>query len=99
MFRYILERLIIMIPTIFVLSIILFVLMRLTPGSPMQPIAANANPLSPEAQKNLAIAWGLDKPVPEQYLIYVGKAAHFDFGTSYVYKTRAVTDILAPTFL
>jgi ABC-type dipeptide/oligopeptide/nickel transport system permease component len=99
MFRYIIERLIIMIPTIIVLSIVLFVLMRLTPGSPLQPIAPNANPLSPEQQANLARAWGLDKPIPEQYLTYVGKALHLDFGTSYVYKSRTVVDILAPTFL
>jgi peptide/nickel transport system permease protein len=99
MARYILERLIIMIPTIIVLSMILFVLMRLTPGSPLQPLAANANPLNPEEQKNLAHEWGLDKPIPEQYLTYVEKAVHLDFGTSYVYKSRTVVEILKPTFL
>lgn len=99
MARYVFERLIVMIPTIIVLSLILFVLMRLTPGSPLQPIAANANPLPPEAQKNLAKEWGLDKPIYEQYLTYVSKALHLDFGSSYVYRSRAVTDILGPTFL
>jgi ABC-type dipeptide/oligopeptide/nickel transport system permease component len=99
MLRYIAERLIIMIPTVFVLSVILFVVMRLTPGSPMQPMAANANPLSPEQQANLAKAWGLDKPIPQQYLTYLGNAAHLDFGLSYVYRTRTVTEILGPTFI
>jgi ABC-type dipeptide/oligopeptide/nickel transport system permease component len=97
--RYIAERLIIMIPTVIVLSIILFVVMRLTPGSPLQPIAANANPLPPEAQKNLAIEWGLDKSIPEQYITYVSKASHFDFGNSFVYRSRSVTEILGPTFI
>jgi ABC-type dipeptide/oligopeptide/nickel transport system permease component len=98
MLRYAASRLVIMVPTVVVLSLVLFILMRLTPGSPLQPIAPNANPLSPEAQANLARAWGLDKPILEQYVIYVGRAVQLDFGTSYLYKTRAVWDILAPLF-
>jgi ABC-type dipeptide/oligopeptide/nickel transport system permease component len=95
--RYLAGRLVVMIPTIVVLSLALFVLMRLTPGSPLQPIAPNANPLSPEAQEALAKEWGLDKPILEQYAIYVWKAIQLDFGTSYTYKTRTVTEILGPT--
>jgi ABC-type dipeptide/oligopeptide/nickel transport system permease component len=98
MLRYAAGRLAIMVPTVVVLSLVLFVLMRLTPGSPLQPIAPNANPLSPEAQANLAREWGLDKPILEQYVIYVSRAVQLDFGTSYLYKTRAVWDILAPLF-
>jgi peptide/nickel transport system permease protein len=97
MARYLIGRLIIMIPTIFVLSLALFVLMRLTPGSPLQPNAANANPLSPEQQEALAKEWGLDKPILEQYVIYLWRAAHLDFGLSYAFKTRTVTEILGPT--
>jgi ABC-type dipeptide/oligopeptide/nickel transport system permease component len=98
MLRYAMRRLVIMVPTVVVLSLVLFILMRLTPGSPLQPIAPNANPLSPEAQANLAREWGLDKPILEQYAIYVGRALQLDFGTSYLYKTRSVLDILAPLF-
>src|ERR1700687_802788 len=98
MVRYAVGRLLSMVPTVVVLSLVLFILMRLTPGSPLQPIAPNANPLSPEAQANLARAWGLDKPILEQCAIYVGRAVQLDFGTSYLYKTRAVWDILAPLF-
>src|SRR4051812_34860391 len=97
MTRYLAGRLVVMIPTIIVLSLALFVLMRLTPGSPLQPIAPNANPLSPEAQEALAKEWGLDKPILEQYAIYVWKALHLDFGTSYLFKNRTVTEILGPT--
>jgi ABC-type dipeptide/oligopeptide/nickel transport system permease component len=98
-FRYILERLIIMVPTIIVLSIVLFVMMRLTPGSPLQPLAPGANALDPELQKNLAKEWGLDKSIPEQYLTYVGKAVHLDFGDSYVWRGRTVVEMLSPTFI
>jgi oligopeptide transport system permease protein len=97
--RYLAGRLVVMIPTIVVLSLALFVLMRLTPGSPLQPIAPNANPLSPEAQEALAKEWGLDKPIMEQYAIYIWKAVQLDFGMSYLYKTRTVTEILGPTIL
>jgi peptide/nickel transport system permease protein len=96
MLRYVIGRLIIMVPTVLVLSLVLFVLMRLTPGSPLQPVAPNANPLSPEAQANLAREWGLDKPILEQYVVYLGRAIHLDFGVSYLYKTRSVVDILGP---
>lgn len=98
MARYLVGRLIIMIPTIIVLSLALFVLMRLTPGSPLQPIAPNANPLSLEQQEALAKAWGLDKPILEQYVIYIGKALQLDFGTSYQFRSRTVIEILGPTF-
>jgi ABC-type dipeptide/oligopeptide/nickel transport system permease component len=97
MSRYLAGRLVVMIPTIFVLSLALFFLMRLTPGSPLQPIAPNANPLSPEAQEALAKEWGLDRPIAEQYAVYIWKAIQLDFGTSYLYKTRTVTEILGPT--
>ena len=98
MARYALERLLVMIPTVLVLSLLLFVLMRLTPGSPLQPNAPNANPLSPEAQANLAKEWGLDKPMLVQYATFVEHATHLDFGMSYYFKTRAVMEILPPLF-
>ena len=97
MSRYLAGRVVVMIPTIIVLSLALFILMRLTPGSPLQPIAPNANPLSPEAQEALAKEWGLDKPILEQYVIYVWKAVQLDFGTSYLFKNRTVVEILGPT--
>lgn len=97
MSRYLINRLMVMIPTVIVLSLALFVLMRLTPGSPLQPIAPNANPLSPEQQEALAKAWGLDKPILEQYVIYIWKAVQLDFGTSYLFKSRTVIEILGPT--
>ncbi|MBX6341203.1 MAG: ABC transporter permease [Thermomicrobiaceae bacterium] len=96
--QYIARRVIWLIPTLLAISLITFALMHATPGSPLQPIAQNANPLSPEAQKNLARKWGLDKPLWQQYATFVWKGLHLDFGNSYVYKTRPITDILRRTF-
>lgn len=95
--QFIARRLIWLIPTILVMSLITFIMMHATPGSPLQPTAAQANPLPPAAQENLKHSYGLDKPLWQQYVIFVWKGLHLDFGKSYVYKTREVTDILKGT--
>ena len=72
------------------MALVTFLVMHATPGSPLDPVAEGANPLSPEAQKNLAEAYGLDKPLYEQFWIFLSKAVRGDFGQSFVYKTRTV---------
>jgi ABC-type dipeptide/oligopeptide/nickel transport system permease component len=98
LFQYIVKRILWLVPTIGAMALVTFLVMHATPGSPLDPVAEGANPLSPEAQKNLAAAYGLDKPLPEQFLIFLGKAVRGDFGTSFVYKTRTVLEILRETF-
>src|SRR6058998_3418892 len=80
------------------MALVTFLVMHATPGSPLDPVAEGANPLSPDAQKNLAQAYGLDKPLYEQFGVFVGKAMRGDFGQSFVYKTRTVSEILVETF-
>lgn len=80
------------------MALVTFLVMHATPGSPLDPVAEGANPLSPEAQKNLAAVYGLDKPLYAQFGIFILKALHGDFGTSFVYKTRTVTEIMVETF-
>jgi ABC-type dipeptide/oligopeptide/nickel transport system permease component len=96
--QYALHRLLWLIPTLLAMALITFLVMHATPGSPLDPVAEGANPLSPEAQKNLAEAYGLDKPLHQQFLIFVTKALQGDFGQSFVYKTRTVSEILVETF-
>ena len=98
MTRYVLYRLLWLIPTLLAMAVVTFLVMHATPGSPLDPVAEGANPLSPEAQKNLAAAYGLDKPLWQQFLIFLGKAVQGDFGQSFVYKTRTVTEIMRETF-
>lgn len=98
MARYILYRLLWLIPTLLAMAVVTFLVMHATPGSPLDPVAEGANPLSPEAQKNLAAAYGLDKPLWQQFGIFLGKALQGDFGQSFVYKTRTVTEIMRETF-
>jgi ABC-type dipeptide/oligopeptide/nickel transport system permease component len=80
------------------MALVTFLVMHATPGSPLDPVAEGANPLSPEAQKNLAASYGLDKPLHEQFWIFLRKAVQGDFGNSFVYKTRSVREILAEAF-
>jgi len=96
--QYTLQRLLWLIPTLLAMALVTFLVMHATPGSPLDPVAEGANPLSPEAQKNLAEAYGLDKPLWEQFGIFVGKALRGDFGQSFVYKTRTVGEILIDAF-
>ena len=98
MTRYVLYRLLWLIPTLLAMAVVTFLVMHATPGSPLDPVAEGANPLSPEAQKNLAAAYGLDKPLWQQFGIFLGKAVQGDFGQSFVYRTRTVTEIMRETF-
>jgi len=95
---YTLQRLLWLIPTLLAMALVTFLVMHATPGSPLDPVAEGANPLSPEGQKNLAEAYGLDKPLWEQFGIFVGKALRGDFGQSFIYKTRTVSEILVEAF-
>jgi ABC-type dipeptide/oligopeptide/nickel transport system permease component len=96
--RYILYRLLWLIPTLLAMAVVTFLVMHATPGSPLDPVAEGANPLSPEAQKNLAEAYGLDRPLYAQFGIFLAKAVQGDFGQSFIYKTRTVAEIMVETF-
>jgi peptide/nickel transport system permease protein len=97
MSQYIARRLLMVIPTLIAISLITFIIMHATPGSPMQPRAPQANPLPPAAQEALAKKYGLDKPLWQQYLHYLRNIFTLDFGFSYQYQTREVRDIMATT--
>lgn len=98
MLRYAIERLIWLVPTLLAMALVTFLVMHATPGSPLDPQAPNANPLPPELQKNLAEKYGLDKPLPVQFATFVLNAVRLDFGFSYQYKSRTVTEIIGNTF-
>jgi ABC-type dipeptide/oligopeptide/nickel transport system permease component len=95
---YAIRRVFWLVPTLMAMALVTFLVMHATPGSPLDPVAAGANPLSPEAQRNLAVHYGLDKPLWQQFAIFLGRAVRGDFGPSYVYKTRTVREIIAETF-
>ena len=98
MVQYTLNRLFWLIPTILAMSLIVFVVAHNTPGSPLDPAAEGRNSLSDEQMANLRAKYGLDKPLWVQYKNFVLNALRGDFGTSFIYKTRSVSDIIRETF-
>ncbi len=98
MVQYTLNRLFWLIPTILAMSIIVFVVAHNKPGSPLDPSAQGRNSLSDEQMANLRAKYGLDKPLWVQYKNFVLNALRGDFGTSFIYKTRSVRDIIGETF-
>ena len=98
MLQYALRRVAWLIPTLLAMALMTFIIMHATPGSPLDPQAPNANPLSPELQRNLAEKYGLDKPLYMQFLTFLKNVVRLDFGFSYIFKTRTVSEILAGTF-
>jgi oligopeptide transport system permease protein len=97
-FQFAISRVLWLIPTLLAMALVTFLVMHATPGSPLDPVSEGANPLSPEAQQNLAAHYGLDRPLHEQFLIFIGNALRGDFGNSFVYRTRTVREILVDTF-
>src|SRR5919205_692178 len=98
MLRYVVNRVLWMIPTLLTISIITFVLMHLAPGGPFDK-DPNSRPISAQAEKNLERKFALDQPWYVQYTNYMWNALHGDLGPSLQYKgTRNVSDIIADGF-
>jgi oligopeptide transport system permease protein len=90
MLNYTLRRLGIAIPTLFVIVTAAFFLMRAAPGGPFD---ADAD-LEPEVLENIRAAYDLDKPLLEQYRLFLVRAFRGDFGPSLVYKDFTVTELI-----
>jgi peptide/nickel transport system permease protein len=78
---YILRRLAISIPTLFGVSIAVFMLVHLLPGDPVE-IMLHGTAATAEQRASLKHQLGLDKPLPEQYVTFVSHAVRGDFGRS-----------------
>ncbi len=94
MLRYIVRRLLISIPALFVLISISFFMIRAAPGGPFD---ANRK-ATPEVIANLNRAYHLDEPLYAQYVRYVWGVLHFDFGPSFKYRDYTVTDLISRGF-
>jgi peptide/nickel transport system permease protein len=86
--------------TFFLAISINFFLPRLVPGNPLQLIAGNAAAgLGKERVDELRARYGLDKPLTEQYVIYLKQLARGDLGMSYRYSGgRTVVEVLSENF-
>lgn len=77
--KYVAKRLAIAVVTLFVILLVLFLMLKLMPGSPFN----NTEKLSPEQLAQMYAHYGLDKPVMEQFFTYVAGMLHGDLGISY----------------
>ncbi|MGE0279932.1 MAG: ABC transporter permease [Rhizobiaceae bacterium] len=93
MLRFILWRLLLLIPVIVGLTIIMFAIARILPGDPVS-LAAGPNATKAEVAA-LATEYGLDKPIWEQYAIYVSGLVHGNLGTSLLTRRPVAADIAA----
>ena len=91
MFKYIVKRLLLGIFTLFILATIVFFGMKAMPGSPF----SRDNKAIPAAtMEALNKKYVLDKPVSEQYVVYMKNVIHGDFGVSISKKGQSVTEII-----
>ncbi len=81
MLAYILRRLWQMVPTLLGVMLLVFIVFNWVGGDPSYILAGKR--LSPETLANIRIHLGLDKSLPEQFLLFVQQVLHFDFGPSW----------------
>jgi ABC-type dipeptide/oligopeptide/nickel transport system permease component len=91
---YIVKRLIQGVITIWFIATATFIAMHVVPGDPL----AGERLANEQIRANLEARYGLDRPVFEQYLIYIGSMARGDFGISYTQQNRRVNDIIREHF-
>src|SRR3989337_2689080 len=82
MLRFVVRRLLLLVPILIGLSILVFLWIRALPGSPAQALLGERS--TPAAEAAIRKQYGLDDPIHEQYFAYVGKVVRFDFGDSIV---------------
>lgn len=87
---YFLKRLGVMLTTLFIIATVTFFLMKLLPGTPY----SNLDKLSEQQLASLNQKYGLDQPLPVQYARYLGNLVQGDWGVSFQFKGRLVTDII-----
>src|SRR5262249_42067458 len=92
---YVIRRVLMVIPTLLLVYTLTFFLMHSTPGGPWD---TSEKPIPASVQEKLKAAYGLDKPVWQQYVDFLGRALHGDLGPSYAQRSRTVSDIIGETF-
>jgi len=80
--KYVLRRLLLLIPTLIGMSLLIFVMLRLLPGDVVDLMTGGDIAASAEAKQALRQAFGLDKPLPVQYIEWVAGLARGDLGLS-----------------
>ena len=91
---YLLRRLLLMAVTLFGISIIIFVLLRLVPGDIVDVLFDAAGMVDPAEKLKIAKELGVHRPIPKQYVAWIGGLLRGDLGYSYVSEKPALEEIL-----
>lgn len=89
MLKYILKRILQLIPVLLVASILIFSVVRISPTDPIASITKGKQ-VSESTIQQLRTEYNLDKSYPEQYLIWIGGMLHGDFGVSFQHRESVV---------
>ena len=92
MLSYALRRLLLLVPVFFAVSAVVFLIIHLVPGDPIDSLTRIGS--TPEQREIIAARYGLDRPLLEQYFIWLGKLVQGDLGTAIVLR-RPVADLIA----
>src|SRR5689334_19478780 len=95
MVAYLIRRIIGLVIVFLIVSVLAFLLMHSVPGGPFDE---EKSPLPPAGKANILHKYGLDRPLYEQYLRYMGSALHGDFGISYQSPTETVIQLIGRTW-
>ncbi len=95
MIKYLIKRILILIPLLFGITLITFAVIHLAPGEPVEMQTAMNPKISAETRQRMREFYGLDKPLYVQYGTWLGKLAHLDFGRSFAPDNRPVIDKVA----
>jgi oligopeptide transport system permease protein len=91
MVRFAIRRIATLVPTLFVIITLSFLIIRLAPGGPFD----DEQGLPPAIKANLDAAYGLDQPLATQYARYLAGLAHGDFGPSFKFRDTQVRELIA----
>ncbi|MFS0782874.1 oligopeptide ABC transporter permease [Bacillus sp. 1P06AnD] len=90
MIKFVLQRIVYMVITLFIIASLTFFLMKIIPGTPF----SKADKLSPQQLEIMKSKYGLDDPIPVQYGRYMLNITKGDLGVSFQFNDTPVTDIL-----
>ncbi|GAY26646.1 ABC transporter permease [Desulfurococcaceae archaeon AG1] len=90
---YIVKRVLLVLPTLIGVITMIFFLVRILPGDPTHLLAGEQ--ASPEIIERLKAEFGLDRPIYEQYILYLKSVLTLDFGTSYRTYTPVIVEIMS----
>jgi peptide/nickel transport system permease protein len=92
MIRYLLKRIVMLFPLMLGITLVTFVVIHLAPGEPVDMETAMSPKVGAETRQRMREYYGLDKPLPVQYVTWLGRLARLDFGKSFAPDHRPVID-------